>query len=440
MDSIRVCVIKRAGKSNFYMQYRDPVTGKLAERKSTGVPAIEKRRRDALRAAAKWEEELNSQSYSRAAVDLSWEEWRDRCDREYMPTLEDKTRRCYATALNAFERVIGKPRRMSMVDYALLARFAAELRHPPKKAKQPKQDQPPAGQGSETEKPKKPMGRPAKSGVSEATIASYLRSLSAVFGWAVEMRYMRAVPAMPRTRGQKNGNRVKMKGRPITREEYERMLAAVPAVVGRESAKCWRRLLAGLWWSGLRLGEALHLYWDAAPSDRRAIIIVTDGQHPMLRIQSSAQKSGREQLYPIAPEFWRLLDRHWPEGDRRGRVFRLLSKRGNAVRSLEEVSKTICAIGQTAGVVVDSAKGKFASAHDLRRSFGLRWASRPYVLPQLLKELMRHADISTTMSYYVGSLADTTATAIWRAYRADKRRNRGTQRGTQTPEKPAKPE
>lgn len=438
MDSIRVCVIKRSDKSNYYMQYRDPITGKLAERKSTGVPAVEKRRKDALRAAAKWEEELNSQSYSRDAVDLSWAEWRDRCDREYMPTLEDKTRRCYATALNAFERVIGQPRRMSLVDYALLARFAAELRNPSKKAKQPKQSKPPAGQG--TTEPKKKMGQPVKERVSEATIASYLRGLSAVFGWAVEMRYLRAVPAMPKLRGRQRANRAKMKGRPITREEFERMLAAVPAVVGREAAKCWRRLLAGLWWSGLRLDEALHLYWDFAPSDPRAIVIVSDGQHPMLLIPGQAQKSGKDQLYPIAPEFWRFLEKQWTDTDRQGRVFRLTSPKGNPVRNLQVVSAYISAIGKNAGVVVDAAKGKFASAHDLRRSFGLRWASRPHVLPQLLKELMRHADITTTMSYYVGSLADTTAAAIWKAYKADKRPSKGTQKGTQKDQKTAKPE
>jgi hypothetical protein len=56
---------------------------------------------------------------------------------------------------------------------------------------------------------------------------------------------------------------------------------------------------------------------------------------------------------------------------------------------------------------------KFASAHDLRRSFGERWAMR--VMPQVLMELMRHESIDTTMAFYVGRNAERTADALWAA-------------------------
>ena len=59
---------------------------------------------------------------------------------------------------------------------------------------------------------------------------------------------------------------------------------------------------------------------------------------------------------------------------------------------------------------------KFASAHDLRRSFGERWAER--VLPKVLMELMRHESIGTTMRFYVGQNAQRTADAAWAAYEA----------------------
>ena len=64
------------------------------------------------------------------------------------------------------------------------------------------------------------------------------------------------------------------------------------------------------------------------------------------------------------------------------------------------------------------AKGKvkYASAHDLRRSFGERWATR--VMPQVLMELMRHASIKATMRYYVGRNAQRTADALWAAHKA----------------------
>ena len=42
----------------------------------------------------------------------------------------------------------------------------------------------------------------------------------------------------------------------------------------------------------------------------------------------------------------------------------------------------------------------YASAHDLRRSFGDRWAR--IVEPMVLRDLMRHASVVTTEQYYVG--------------------------------------
>lgn len=50
---------------------------------------------------------------------------------------------------------------------------------------------------------------------------------------------------------------------------------------------------------------------------------------------------------------------------------------------------------------------------DLRRSFGGRWAAR--ATPQVIKELMRHALIETTMKYYVVRNTQSSATVLWDA-------------------------
>lgn len=47
------------------------------------------------------------------------------------------------------------------------------------------------------------------------------------------------------------------------------------------------------------------------------------------------------------------------------------------------------------------------------RAFGYRWSRR--IMPAELKELMRHASIETTMTYYVGQNAETTAQSLWQA-------------------------
>jgi integrase len=57
-----------------------------------------------------------------------------------------------------------------------------------------------------------------------------------------------------------------------------------------------------------------------------------------------------------------------------------------------------------------SGKVKYALAHDLRRSFGERWAH--LILPKELMEVMRHRPIETTLRYYTGRNAKKTASAM----------------------------
>ena len=87
--------------------------------------------------------------------------------------------------------------------------------------------------------------------------------------------------------------------------------------------------------------------------------------------------------------------------------------------STKRASRYISAIGAAAKVIVAQDGGrtkfdketgkvitvpKFAGAHDLRRAFGTRWSKR--VMPAVLKQLMRHRSIETTMSFYVEHNAD----------------------------------
>ncbi len=179
----------------------------------------------------------------------------------------------------------------------------------------------------------------------------------------------------------------------------------------------------------LRLAVA-QVSWEP----RAGLSVDIAGKYPMLRIRGDAQKSGRDQLYPAAPEFGEML-LATPEAERRGRVFKLLGavnpnggpKDVGPVSDPDYISHVVCRIGEAAGVKVDSKVKrdrktgeereavKYASAHDLRRSFGFRWSRR--IMPAELRELMRHADIATTMRFYVGQDAESTADVLWAAYR-----------------------
>jgi integrase len=139
----------------------------------------------------------------------------------------------------------------------------------------------------------------------------------------------------------------------------------------------------------------------------------------MLRIPAEAEKGHRDRMLPMTPGFAELLA-GVPERQKRGRVFKLVAPNGSLMHvSSWEVSRIVSAIGKKAGVVVDErTKGdqvvrKFASAHDLRRAFGKRWAAK--LQPHQLKEVMRHASINTTLAYYVGDDALDTANAMWLA-------------------------
>jgi integrase len=61
-------------------------------------------------------------------------------------------------------------------------------------------------------------------------------------------------------------------------------------------------------------------------------------------------------------------------------------------------------MGKAANVVTNKAENRNATAHDLRRSFGTRWARK--LPPAILRDLMRHSSIETTMTYYVGQAAE----------------------------------
>jgi len=136
-----------------------------------------------------------------------------------------------------------------------------------------------------------------------------------------------------------------------------------------------------------------------------------NGQKSVLAFNADSQKSGKVQLVPLAPEAVELLE---PLQEPSGYVFTPRRKDGLPMeRGSSRVGRTIGEIGKAARVQVNAETGKSASAHDLRRAFGFRWSRR--VMPPQLKELMRHTSIETTMTYYVGQNAESTAQELWAA-------------------------
>jgi integrase len=201
------------------------------------------------------------------------------------------------------------------------------------------------------------------------------------------------------------------KGRPISQEEFERMLDACRKNRG-ETSESWERLLWGLWWSGLRINEIMHLTWNS----EGLLVMDFSGKRPMFSIQAQLSKNRKTERFPMASEFYDLV-MQVPESERKGYVFDPKRKQESHIQfgrmSTKRVSLMIANFGLECRVkVADTRKGpRFAASHDLRRSYGFRWAKR--VMPAILQRMMRHSDIQTTMEYYITQGEQETADAVW---------------------------
>ena len=342
-------------RGNYRMRYTDPVTSKRVMR-STGTAD----RAEAEEKATNWQYELNHGIYHEPNK-TPWEDFtEDYLANGFDGDNEFKNR----TTLECFSAWTGA-KVISDLDQQRVRLFAKELRERTYK------------------RGKKRLHR------KPSTIGRWLRELRAAARWAQKQEYLPKVPNFPMPKKSKGAGG--KKGRAITLEEFERMLAITTKIAGEKGAESFKTFMWALWWSGLRLSEALALRWDYHPGG-----VTVDLDRSTLSFGEGAQKNRRREECPLAPE---AVDFLRPMEQPTGYVFTPLRKDGKPLaRDRRTIGRRICAIGRKAGVVVNPESGKCASAHDLRRSFGTRWAKR--VMPMQLKALMRHANIATTMEYY----------------------------------------
>lgn len=354
---VKVYLMLRKGRKKFECQWADPITGRL-KTKSTGTT----KRREAERFAGALEASINSGQHEEL-TNITWQAAADRYQDEVMSSRAVTTLNKFRTVRKAVEKIID-PKYLRVVSTDQISKLQSALR--------------------------------AKN-LAEATIKSDLSALRSFLNWTHRMGMLPKAPlfSMPKRTG-------KMKHRPVTAEEYERMLACVEQVATKPLAAPWKFMLEGLWTSGLRLDEALRLRWDQGD-----ITVNLTGERPRLKIEANADKSTKARLLPIAPEFAELL-LSVPASQRHGRVFRVVVPGQVAEMRLDTCSKFITRIGKKAMVCVaerppidgeTEPRKSWAGAHCFRRAFGTRWSKR--LRPQQLQDLMRHESITTTMTFYV---------------------------------------
>ena len=233
-----------------------------------------------------------------------------------------------------------------------------------------------------------------------------MTNVMAAANWAYDQGWLQEKPRfkilkVSKTRG--------MRGRPITEDEFRKLLESVEEVVGTKAKKDWQTLLKGLWTSGLRLSEILSLGWD---DSCQIYPIWKEGQEPVLRLSAQIQKNDTEEEIPLLPWFEELL-LQLPQEARSGFVFDPVSlhtkygkRQGHQRSSNEWVGKVIAEIGRKSGIIVQSANEetgapiKYVSAHDLRRSCGQRLLEAG-VPPLVISKILRHSSWQTTQEHYV---------------------------------------
>lgn len=380
ISDIRVWVVYRADRNQFTLRWNDPTTQRRCQ-KTTDA----KDRKKAERLAGQLEKELvdNGGKIAGSSPERpTWDQFCTRYKENYLvstsPTNQAKWRKGAESIDDEFAA-----RRITV---PMLADITAEFLEAVE-------------------------SRMRAAGNAASTVKSKMDTIRSGLGWAAGLGLMQPI-ITPRERGRVEQVESEMRGRPLTVEELERLqMQAAKHEKTKSHADTWSHFLKGLWLSGLRISEAMDLHESRHDCHRP---IGLDSKRPAIAFLSS-QKNRRDQVVAITPDFAEFLRTTKPID---GYYFNPIGQKGR-YRVVGSVGRIISEYGSMAKIVTvpgaTPADVSFATAHDLRRTFAQRWASR--VMPPILQHLMRHSSIETTMKFYVGSSADAASLAILDAWK-----------------------
>lgn len=236
-----------------------------------------------------------------------------------------------------------------------------------------------------------------KEKVADATIRSSMATLWAMLGWGMDAGLIPYFRRPRRRKGKQAKKLQKSKGRSLTLEEIERMTDQIPNVCKpREKPAEFILAMSAMRLIGLRLSDCWHFRWE--PMEGTHYPLNLDGKRPVICF-SDLQKSGEEEQVPLTPDAVVWLRSIQKET---GWVCRTRGAKG-IHKTESRLGRVIAEAGKAAGIIVKSTGGKkgkpkYASSHDLRRTFATTWHQKLSVSE--LQKLTRHSDSQTLLSYY----------------------------------------
>jgi integrase len=208
-----------------------------------------------------------------------------------------------------------------------------------------------------------------KAGLAPGTIRQRLTLLRTALRWALGQKIIGEVPRFPAIRIPRK------RPQAVPLESFERLLDKAP------DANMRAFLLTG-WLAGLRLTEAAALEWE--PTETAPYLDPAAGR---IVLPAELVKGAEDQWVPLDPELWDVLSRLPRHGKK---VFRFVDERDGHPLGRTGIGERVIRLARRAGVKL--------TMRTLRRGFGCRYAGR--VPAQVLQKLMRHASVTTTMTYY----------------------------------------
>lgn len=269
---------------------------------------------------------------------MPWSDFRQRYEREKGGA--ETTLQKVAYVFDGFEALV-KPQTIGHVTERMISRYATAMR---------------------------------EKGHSPSTISGYLAYIKAALNWAAGQRIIHEAPKIVCPSIPKGVSRSKIRAAArITDADFQRLLEHAPT-------PGWKLLIAFAWHCGLRRCEAMEVCGQNIDLERHTVLI------------PSNKGNDADAAAIIPPALDAMLRRTYPDGIPNGRLITDVPADERVVSN--EFRRKIA----TAAKVLGGGLGGLCTLHDLRRNYGSRWAAK--VPAQVLQRMMRHANISTTMSYY----------------------------------------